>query len=124
MPLIQAAISDQAKRWQKEPCSDKPGHGSWDQGSFGFKRSAAKTVGQVGLLATSLNGGPVAGLKGTVPLSTVGSVTANVSSNATTVVNNLLGRDLPSRLEQYPSSIAPERRAEFRRNNNDHSSRC
>ena len=50
----------------------------------------AKTVRQVGLLGASLNGG-VAGLKGTAPLSTVGSVTANVSSNATTVVNNLLG---------------------------------
>ena len=50
----------------------------------------AKTVGQVGLLGGSLNG-PVSSLKGTAPLSSVGSVAANVSSSATAVVNNLLG---------------------------------
>ena len=92
MPLIQAAISDQAKEMAKGtlvPTNLVMGHGT--KVVLASNDQLAKTVGQVGLLGTSLNGGPVAGLKGTVPLSTVGSVTANVSSNATTVVNNLLG---------------------------------
>ena len=43
MPLIQAAITDQAKAGgKKEPGSDKPGHGSWNQGGFGLKRSAGQ----------------------------------------------------------------------------------
>jgi len=42
-------------------------------------------------LGASLNGGSVAGLKGTAPVAKLGSVAANVSSSGTTVVNNLLG---------------------------------
>ena len=85
MPLIQAAISDQAKEVAKGtlvPTNLVMGHGT--KVVLASNDQLAKTVGQVGLLGTSLNGGPVA------PLSTVGSVTANVSSSATTVVNNLL----------------------------------
>src|SRR5580765_4057186 len=91
MPLIQAAISDQAKEMAKGtlvPTNLVMGHGT--RVVLASNDQLAKTVGQVGLLGASLNGG-VAGLKGTAPLSTVGSVTANVSSSATTVVNNLLG---------------------------------
>ena len=92
MPLIQAAITDQAKEVAKGtlvPTNLVMGHGT--KVVLASNDQLAKTVGQVGLLGASLNGGPVAGLKGTAPLSTVGSVTANVSSSATTVVNNLLG---------------------------------
>ena len=92
MPLIQAAISGQAKELAKGtlvPTNLVMGHGT--QVVLASNDQLAKTVGQVGLLGASLNGGPVAGLKGTAPLSTVGSVAANVSSTATTVVNNLLG---------------------------------
>jgi len=92
MPLIQAAISDQAKEMAKGtlvPTNLVMGHGT--KVVLASNDQLAKTVGQVGLLGASLNGGPVAGLKGTAPLSTVGSVAANVSSTATTVVNNLLG---------------------------------
>jgi hypothetical protein len=90
MPLIQAAISDQAKEVAKGtlvPTNLVMGHGT--KVVLASNDQLAKTVGQAGLLGASLNGG-VAGLTGTAPLSTVGSVTANVSSNATTVVNNLL----------------------------------
>jgi len=92
MPLIQAAITDQAKAVAKGtlvPTNLVMGHGT--KVVLASNDQLAKTVGQVGLLGASLNGGPVSGLTGTAPLSTVGSVTANVSSNATTVVNNLLG---------------------------------
>jgi hypothetical protein len=92
MPLIQAAISDQAKAVAKGtlvPTNLVMGHGT--KVVLASNDQLAKTVGQVGLLGASLNGGPVSGLTGTAPLSTVGSVTATVSSNATTVVNNLLG---------------------------------
>jgi hypothetical protein len=92
MPLIQAAISDQAKEVAKGtlvPTNLVMGHGT--KVVLASNDQLAKTVGQVGLLGASLNGGPVSGLTGTAPLSTVGSVAANVSSNATTVVNNLLG---------------------------------
>ena len=91
MPLIQAAITDQAKAVAKGtlvPTNLVMGHGT--KVVLASNDQLAKTVGQVGLLGASLNGG-VAGLKGTAPLSTVGSVAANVSSSATTVVNNLLG---------------------------------
>src|SRR4029077_9012482 len=91
-PLIQAAITDQAKEMAKGtlvPTNLVMGHGT--KVVLASNDQLAKTVGQVGLLGASLNGGPVSGLTGTAPLSTVGSVTANVSSNATTVVNNLLG---------------------------------
>jgi FecR protein len=92
MPLIQAAISDQAKAVAKGtlvPTNLVMGHGT--KVILASNDQLAKTFGQVGLLGASLNGGPVSGLTGTAPLSTVGSVTGNVSSNATTVVNNLLG---------------------------------
>jgi FecR protein len=92
MPLIQAAITDQAKEVAKGtlvPTNLVMGNGT--KVVLASNDQLAKTVGQVGLLGASLNGGPVSGLTGTAPLSTVGSVTANVSSNATTVVNNLLG---------------------------------
>jgi len=85
MPLIQAAITDQAKAVAKGtlvPTNLVMGHGT--KVVLASNDQLAKTVGQVGLLGASLNGGPVA------PLSTVGSVAANVSSSATTVVNNLL----------------------------------
>ena len=86
MPLIQAAITDQAKQVAKGtlvPTNLVMGHGT--KVVLASNDQLAKTVGQVGLLGASLNGGPVAAL------STVGSVAANVSSSATTVVNNLLG---------------------------------
>jgi hypothetical protein len=86
MPLIQAAITDQAKAVAKGtlvPTNLVMGHGT--KVVLASNDQLAKTVGQVGLLGASLNGGPVA------PLSTVGSVAANVSSSATAVVNNLLG---------------------------------
>ena len=86
MPLIQAAITDQAKAVAKGtlvPTNLVIGHGT--KVVLASNDQLAKTVGQVGLLGASLNGGLVA------PLSTVGSVAANVSSSATTVVNNLLG---------------------------------
>jgi hypothetical protein len=86
MPLIQAAIADQAKAVAKGtlvPTNLVMGHGT--KVVLASNDQLAKTVGQVGLLGASLDGGPVAAL------STVGSVAANVSSSATTVVNNLLG---------------------------------
>src|SRR6476469_4296893 len=86
MPLIQAAITDQAKAVAKGTLVPKNlvmGHGT--KVVLASNDQLAKTVGQVGLLGASLNGGALA------PLSTVGSVAANVSSGATTVVNNLLG---------------------------------
>jgi hypothetical protein len=86
MPLIQAAITDQAKEVVKGnlvPTNLVMGHGT--KVVLASNDQLAKTVGQVGLLGASLEGGPVAAL------STVGSVAANVSSSATTVVNNLLG---------------------------------
>jgi hypothetical protein len=89
MPLIQAAISDQAKEMAKGtlvPTNLVMGHGT--KVVLASNDQLAKTVGQVGLLGASLNGGSVAGLKGAAPL---GSVAANVSSSGTTVVNNLLG---------------------------------
>src|SRR6266481_4650177 len=92
MPLIQAAISDQAKEMAKGtlvPTNLVMGNGT--KVVLASNDQLAKTVGQVGLLGASLNGGPVSGLIGTAPPSTVGSVAANVSSSATTVVNNLLG---------------------------------
>jgi FecR protein len=91
MPLIEAAITDQAKAVAKGtlvPTNLVMGHGT--KVVLASNDQLAKTVGQVGLLGGSLNG-PVSSLKGTAPLSTVGSVAANVSSSATTVVNNLLG---------------------------------
>ena len=86
MPLIQAAITDQAKAVVKGtlvPTNLVMGHGT--KVVLASNDQLAKAIGQVGLLGASLNGSPVA------PLSTVGSVAANVSSSATTVVNNLLG---------------------------------
>ncbi len=76
MPLIQAAISDQAKEVAKGtlvPTNLVMGHGT--KVVLASNDQLAKTVGQVG----------------TAALPTVGSVAANVSSSATTVVNNLLG---------------------------------
>src|SRR5437660_8622770 len=92
MPLIQVAINDQAKELAKGtlvPTNLVMGHGT--KVILASNDQLAKTIGQVGLLGASLNGGPVSGLTGTAPLSTVGSVAANISSSATTVVNNLLG---------------------------------
>jgi hypothetical protein len=89
MPLIQAAINDQAKEVAKGtlvPTNLVMGHGT--KVVLASNDQLAKTVGQVGLLGASLNGGSVAGLKGATPL---GSVAANVSTSGTTVVNNLLG---------------------------------
>jgi len=92
IPLIQAAITDQAKAMAKGtlvPTNLVMGHGT--KVVLASNDQLAKTVSQVGLLGASLNGGPVSGLKGTAPLSTVDSVAANVSSSAATAVNNLLG---------------------------------
>src|SRR5947207_4144868 len=80
IPLIQAAITDQAKAMAKGtlvPTNLVMGHGT--KVVLASNDQLAKTVGQVGLLGASLNGGPVAPLS-----STVGSVAANVSSSATT----------------------------------------
>src|SRR5437868_6347522 len=76
IPLIQAAITDQAKAMAKGtlvPTNLVMGHGT--KVVLASNDQLAKTVGQVGLLGASLNGGPVAPLS-----STVGSVAANVSS--------------------------------------------
>src|SRR5881275_2037629 len=76
IPLIQAAITDQAKAVAKGtlvPTNLVMGHGT--KVVLASNDQLAKTVGQVG----------------TAALPTVGSVAANVSSSATTVVNNLLG---------------------------------
>ena len=92
MSLIQAAINDQAKEVTKGtlvPTNLVMGHGT--KVVLASNDQLAKTVGQVDLLGASLNGGSVAGLKGTTPLAKLGSVAANVSSSGTTVVNNLLG---------------------------------
>jgi hypothetical protein len=92
MSLIQAAIRDQDKEVAKGtlvPTNLVMGHGT--RVVLASNDQLAKTVGQVGLLGASLNGGSVAGLKGAAPLATLGSVAANVSSSGTTVVNNLLG---------------------------------
>src|SRR5436305_1678881 len=92
MPLIQAAITDQAKAVAKGtlvPTNLVMGHGT--KVVLASNDQLAKTVGQVDLLGASLNGGSVAGLKGTAPVAKLGSVAANVSSSGTTVVNNLLG---------------------------------
>jgi hypothetical protein len=89
MPLIQVAINDQAKEVAKGalvPTNLVMGHGT--QVVLASSDQLAKTVSQVGLLGANLNGGSVAGLKGSTPL---GSVAANVSSGGTTAVNNLLG---------------------------------
>jgi hypothetical protein len=80
MPLIQAAIRDQAKEMAKGtlvPTNLVMGHGT--EVVLASNDQLAKTVGQVGLL------------QGIAALPTVGSVAANVSSSTTTVVNNLLG---------------------------------
>jgi FecR protein len=92
MSLIQAAISDQNKEVAKGtlvPTNLVMGHGT--RVVLASNDQLAKTVGQVGLLGASLNGGSVAGLKGAAPLATLGSVAANVSTGGTTAVNNLLG---------------------------------
>jgi hypothetical protein len=92
MSLIQAAIRDQDKEVAKGtlvPTNLVMGHGT--RVVLASNDQLAKTVGQVGLLGASLNGGSVAGLKGAAPLATLGSVAANVSSGGTTAVNNLLG---------------------------------
>jgi len=76
MPLIQAAITDQAKEVAKGtlvPTNLVMGHGT--KVVLASNDQLAKTVGQVG----------------TAALPTVGSVAANVSSSTTAVVNNLLG---------------------------------
>src|SRR5256886_7515129 len=76
MSLIQAAITDQAKAVAKGtlvPTNLVMGHGT--KVVLASNDQLAKTVGQVG----------------TATLPTVGSDAANVSSSATTVVNNLLG---------------------------------
>src|SRR5947207_5422719 len=92
MALIQAAISDQAKEVAKGtlvPTNLVMGHGT--KVVLASNDQLAKTVGGVGLLGASLNGGSVAGLKGGAPLQTLGSVATNVSTTGTTAVNNLLG---------------------------------
>ena len=92
MSLIQAAISDQNKEVAKGtlvPTNLVMGHGT--RVVLASNDQLAKTIGQVGLLGASLNGGSLAGLKGAAPLATLGSVAANVSSGGTTAVNNLLG---------------------------------
>jgi len=88
MPLIQAAITDQAKEVAQGilvPTNLVMGHGT--QVVLASNDQLAKTVSQVGLLGASFNGG----LKSSAPLSTAGSIVSNVSGGATTVVNNLLG---------------------------------
>ena len=92
MPLIQAAISDQAKEVAKGilvPTNLVMGHGT--KVVMASNDQLAKTIGQVGLLGASLNHGSVVGLKDAAPLATLGSVAANVSSGGTTAMNNLLG---------------------------------
>src|SRR5438128_6280625 len=92
MPLIQAAISDQAKEVAKGilvPTNLVMGHGT--KVVLASNDQLAKTIGQVGLLGASLNHGSVVGLKDAAPLATLGSVAANVSGGGTTAMNNLLG---------------------------------
>ena len=62
MPLIQAAITDQAKAVAKGtlvPTNLVMGHGT--KVVLASNDQLAKTVGQVGLLGASLDGGPVVG---------------------------------------------------------------
>src|SRR5436853_7468190 len=80
MPLIQAAISEQAKEVAKGtlvPTNLVMGHGT--KVILASNDQLAKTIGQVGLLGASLNHGSVVGLKDAAPLATLGSVAANVS---------------------------------------------
>src|SRR5438309_7309898 len=69
MPLIQAAISDQAKEVAKGtlvPTNLVMGHGT--KVILASNDQLAKTIGQVGLLGASLNHGSVVGLKDAAPL--------------------------------------------------------
>src|SRR5437764_448013 len=91
MPLIQAAINDQAKELAKGtlvPTNLVMGHGT--KVILASNDQLAKTVGGTDLLGASLGGGPVAGLKGAAPVPTLASVSAYVSTGTPTAVNKLL----------------------------------
>ena len=93
MPLIQAAINDQAKQLAKKdlvPTNLVMGSGT--KVVLASNDQLAKLVGPLGLLGVDSNGGLVPNLKvGTVALPLVGSVTVNTSTVVTNTVNNLLG---------------------------------
>jgi hypothetical protein len=93
MPLIQAAIQEQVKQLAKSslvPTNLVMGHGT--KVIIASNDQLAKTVGPLGLLGANHNGGTLVSLKGgAVALPILGPVVANVSTTATTAVNNLLG---------------------------------
>jgi hypothetical protein len=93
MPLIQAAISDQAKQLaNKDLVPTNLVMGSGTKVILASNDQLAKIVGPLGLLGVDSNGGLVPNLKvGTVALPVVGSVTVNTSTVVTNTVNNLLG---------------------------------
>src|SRR5947207_5556141 len=81
MPLIQAAINDQAKELAKGtlvPTNLVMGHGTTMV--LASSDQLSKTIGSLAGLATSHNGTPVAGLKGAAPVPTLASFTATVST--------------------------------------------
>src|ERR1700730_2780532 len=92
MPLIQAAISDQAKQLATKnlvPTNLVMGHGN--KVILATDNQLSKIVGPFGLLGGNGNGAPLLSLKGgTVTLPLVGSVSVNTTGVMNTV-NNLLG---------------------------------
>src|SRR4030081_340455 len=92
MPLIQAAISDQAKQLVTKnlvPTNLVMGHGT--KVILATDNQLSKIVGPLCLLGGSGNGAPLLSLKGgTLALPLVGSVTVN-TTGLTNTLNNLLG---------------------------------
>src|SRR6195256_1698498 len=92
MPLIQAAISEQAKQLATKnlvPTNLVMGHGT--KVILATDNQLTKIVGPLGLLGGNGNGAPLLSLKsGTVTLPLVGSVSVNTTGVMNTV-NNLLG---------------------------------
>ena len=93
MPLIQAAINDQAKQLAKNdlvPTNLVMGSGT--KVILASNDQLTKIVGPLGLLGVNNNGGLVPNLKlGTAALPLVGSLVANTPTVVTNTVNNLLG---------------------------------
>ena len=92
MPLIQAAISEQAKQLATKnlvPTNLVMGHGT--RVILATDNQLSKILGPLGLLGGNGNGAPLLSLKGAaVTLPLVGSVTVN-TTGVTNTVNNLLG---------------------------------
>jgi hypothetical protein len=92
LPLIQAAINDQAKQLARNdlvPTNLVMGSGT--KVILASSDQLKKIVGPLGLLGVNSNGGLISNLKiGTVALPLVGSVTANTTTNVTNTASNLL----------------------------------